>query len=62
MKTIREFITIIEAAQIEPIDEKAPPGAKAETWIKDRKKEFRARYGKRWKQVLYAKAWKLFGS
>lgn len=64
--TIRDYINIIEAAcQCDhppeaELDEVAPPGDKAETWIRHRKKEFKARYGKRWKQVLYAKAWKLF--
>lgn len=41
--------------------EDAPPGEKAERFIHDHKKEFRKRYKKRWKQVLYATAWKLFG-
>jgi hypothetical protein len=50
------------AAESVALDEKAPPGREAETWIKHRKKDFKERYGKRWKQVLYAKAWKLFGN
>jgi hypothetical protein len=36
--------------------EKAPPGM--EQWIKDRKPEFKKRYGDRWQEVLYATAWK----
>ena len=38
------------------LDEKAPPGM--EQWIKDRKPEFKKRYGDKWQQVLYATAWK----
>lgn len=41
--------------------EKAPPGEKAEHFIKKAKKDFKARYGKNWKKRLYATAWKLFG-
>jgi hypothetical protein len=41
--------------------ESAPPGKKAERFIKHQKKDFRKRYGKRWKEVLYATAWKQFG-
>jgi hypothetical protein len=36
--------------------ESAPPGM--EKWIKDRKPEFKKRYGDRWEEVLYATAWK----
>jgi hypothetical protein len=43
------------------IQESAPPGKKAATWIKHRKADFQERYGKHWQRVLYAKAWKLFG-
>ena len=39
------------------LDEDAPPGM--EDWIKDRKPEFKKRYGDRWKEVLYATAWKM---
>lgn len=38
------------------LDEVAPPGQ--EQWIKDRKEEFKKRYGDRWQEVLYATAWK----
>lgn len=41
--------------------ESAPHGKKAERFIKHRKKDFKKRYGKRWKEVLYATAWKQFG-
>lgn len=41
--------------------ESAPPGKKAERFIKHQKKEFKKRYGKHWKEVLYATAWKQFG-
>ena len=36
--------------------ESAPPGM--EKWIKDRKADFKKRYGDRWQEVLYATAWK----
>lgn len=36
--------------------EVAPPGM--EDWIKDRKADFKKRYGDKWEQVLYATAWK----
>jgi hypothetical protein len=38
------------------LEEKAPPGM--EQWIKDRKADFKERYGKDWQRVLYATAWK----
>lgn len=38
------------------IKEVAPPDQ--EEWIKDRKADFKKRYGDRWKTVLYATAWK----
>ena len=42
--------------------EKAPPGEKAESWIKSNKARFKKRYGETaGERVLYAKAWKLFG-
>jgi hypothetical protein len=59
MKT-RDYLTMVETER-QSLAEKAPPGAEAERWIAHRKKDFRARYGKHWKQVLYGKAWKLFG-
>lgn len=40
----------------EAVQEVAPPGM--EDWIKDRKADFKKRYGDRWKTVLYATAWK----
>jgi hypothetical protein len=41
--------------------ETAPPGKKAKTWIKHRTADFKERYGKNWKSVLYAAAWNRFG-
>jgi hypothetical protein len=38
------------------LEEKAPPGM--EDWINSRKADFKKRYGDKWKQVLYATAWK----
>ena len=44
------------------ITEKAPPGAKAESWITSNKERFHKQYGaKKGEQILYATAWKLFG-
>lgn len=43
------------------VTEKAPPGKKAEEFIKDNKAKFKKQYGKRWEEVLYATAWKQFG-
>ena len=40
----------------EVVAEDAPPGM--EKWIKDRKEEFKKRYGADWEEVLYATAWK----
>ena len=42
--------------------ESAPPGKKAEDFIRKHKSEFKKRYGKkRGTEVLYATAWKKFG-
>jgi hypothetical protein len=38
------------------VNEVSPEGE--EEWIKHRKEDFKKRYGKRWKTVLYATAWK----
>lgn len=59
---MRKFINIVEG-KIEPesVTERAPHSFKAEDFIKKNKKKFKARYGKRWEEVLYATAWKLFG-
>lgn len=43
------------------LDEKAPPGVKAERFIRKAKKDFQKRYGKDWEARLYGTAWKLFG-
>jgi len=47
--------------ETEAVKEKAPPGKKAEEFIKDNKTKFKDQYGKRWESVLYATAWKKFG-
>jgi hypothetical protein len=39
---------------------KTPPGM--EEWVKKRKAEFKEKYGKKWKEVLYATAWKRFNT
>ena len=43
------------------VEEVAPPGKKAEEFIRDQKSAFKKRYGKNWERVLYATAWKEFG-
>jgi hypothetical protein len=43
------------------VEETAPPGKKAEDFIKSNKDDFKKRYGNRWQEVLYATAWKQFG-
>ncbi len=43
------------------LNEKAPPGEKAERFIRKHKKEFKKRYGDKWEEVLYATAWRMFG-
>lgn len=43
------------------LNEVAPPGDKAEEWIKSNKEEFKKQYGDEWEEVLYATAWKMFG-
>lgn len=45
----------------QPVTEAAPPGPKAEAWIKANKRRFVSRYGEDGEKILYAKAWKLFG-
>lgn len=62
----QEYLAAVNAAihgiqKTEPVEEKAPPGAKAERFIKKNKEEFKNRYGDRWEEVLYATAWKQFG-
>lgn len=44
------------------IKEVAPPGTAAEKFIKANKKKFQDKYGKDWERVLFATAWKVFGS
>lgn len=43
------------------VNEVAPPGKKAEDFIKGAKEDYKKRYGDRWEEVLYATAWKKFG-
>lgn len=67
MNHIRHWMTLLTEAESPPdpqpvvIAESAPPGKKAERFIRKHKKEFRDRYGKRGTEVLYATAWKKFG-
>lgn len=44
------------------VSESAPPGKKAEDFIKGAKEDYKKRYGKRWEELLYRTAWKKFGS
>lgn len=41
--------------------EKAPPGKKAEHFVRKNKTAFKQRYGKDWARYLYGTAWKQFG-
>jgi len=43
------------------LQEKAPPGEKAERFIRQNKEKFKKQYGDRWEEVLYRTAWKQFG-
>lgn len=52
---------LLALAGVPQIKEVAPPGKKAERFIKKHKGEFKKRYGKRGTEVLYATAWKKFG-
>lgn len=52
-KTPKEVIKVIY--------ESAPSCPEAEDFIKNAKEDFKKRYGKKWKQVLYATAWSIFG-
>jgi len=54
MKSFKEYT--------DKLDEVAPPDESIEKWIKRVKPIFRKEYGADYKQVLYAKAWKLFRS
>lgn len=50
-----------ESVKETKLKEVAPPGKKAEDFIKKSKADFKKRYGDRWQEVLYATAWKKFG-
>jgi hypothetical protein len=56
MNEIRHWMTLCESRYAES----APPGEKAEHFIKKHKKEFKKRYGKKWSSYLYGTAWKKF--
>ena len=45
----------------QPMQEVAPPGEKAERFIRQNKEKFRKQYGDRAEEVLYSTAWKMFG-
>jgi phage host-nuclease inhibitor protein Gam len=45
----------------QPMQEVAPPGEKAERFIRQNKEKFRKQYGDRAEEVLYSTAWKQFG-
>jgi hypothetical protein len=55
------FFQNTEIQESVKVKEKAPPGKKAEDFIKNNKESFKKRYGKDWERVLYATAWKQFG-
>jgi hypothetical protein len=56
MKSFRDYLRLVESKLIES----APPGKEAADWIRHRKADFKDRYGKRWRSVLYGAAWKRF--
>lgn len=57
-----EIKKISESKSNTQLNEKSPPGKKAEKWIKSNKKRFIDQYGKKkGLSVLYAKAWDMFG-
>ncbi len=68
---MRKFIDIVSnevltesllfLRELSALVESAPSGKKAERFIKHAKKDFKKKYGKNWKKVLYATAWKNFG-
>jgi hypothetical protein len=47
-------------SMMKAVKEAAPPGEKAERFIKKNKENFKKRYGTKWKDVLYATASKMF--
>jgi hypothetical protein len=47
---------------VKTVDESAPPGNKAEEWIKANKEQFKKEYGDNYEEYLYGKAWSLFGA
>jgi hypothetical protein len=53
--------TALKDKEDKKVDEAAPPGKKAEEFIKANKEAFNKRYGKKGESVLYATAWKKFG-
>ena len=61
MERLPQHGVVQQEFDFEPAMESAPPGKKAERFIKHQKADFKKRYGKRWKKVLYATAWKQFG-
>lgn len=60
MDDIRRWMTLCEMT-VTDITEVAPPGRKAEQFIKKHKKEFHKRYGDKADDYLYGTAWKKFG-
>ena len=56
MHHLRRWMMLCEAGMLNDIVESAPPGKKAERFIRKHKKEFKKRYGKRGTEVLYATA------
>ena len=48
-----------EFSAAEALEEKSPPSAKAERFIKKNKDSFKKQYGDGWEQALYSTAWKM---
>lgn len=60
-KRIAGMTKAVMTMKEEKVNEVAPPGKKAEDFIKGAKEDYKKRYGDRWEEVLYRTAWKKFG-
>lgn len=60
MKKFSDFYS--ELLSEEQLSEKAPPDPEIEKWASDPKVKahFKSEYGARWKEVMYASAWKKY--
>ena len=61
VKTSDKMAKAFKKVKESQVKETAPPGKKAEDFIKGAKEDYKKRYGKSWESKLYATAWKKFG-